>query len=71
MVSVQLDTVSEPKIVVYKEEVVPANEKGILKRAQIAFTLEEYQLLRSAIATIDHFLIFNSLTEQANDNLKK
>ena len=62
--TISLLTIDKPKIVITKDEVVPAVEKSILKKTQVSLSLDEYNLLKMSLPAIDNLINFHACSKQ-------
>ena len=65
--TISLLTIDKPKIIITKDELVPAAEKNILKKTQVSLTLEEYNLLKVSLPAIDNLINFHACSKQYNN----
>ena len=52
------------KIVFIKEEIVYGGEKGILRKSQVTFTVEEYSMLKLSLPAVDGILNYSACAKQ-------
>ena len=62
--TISLLTTEKPKIVITKDETVPAGEKSILKKTQVSLSLEEYNLLKVSLPAIDSLVNYHACAKQ-------
>ena len=66
--TISLTSTDPVETLITKDIVVPAHEKGILKKTKVSLTLEEYQMLKLAVPALDNILNFNAYAKHSQTN---
>jgi hypothetical protein len=54
------------KIVFIKDEIISGGEKGIIKKTQVSFTVDEYSMLKLSLPAVDGVINYYACAKQFN-----
>lgn len=59
---------SSTRIVITKDEIIAAADKGILKKTQVSLTLEEYDMLKISVSSIESLINYHNCANRFKKN---